>query len=136
MFKKCILHNSFSNLIKAFVINQQVRSISTRSGTSAIEKFDFELAKRELSSELEKKSKIFFKIFEHDSFHPLPFALNQWQLNEFQKLQESIYLALKSIVSNYNNDIRIKDVYRFSPKINQILQLYQHKPYLSVGSYR
>lgn len=98
--------------------------------------FDFDYAKNEFKENLANKSKATFDIVGPKSCYPLPILLTQRQLDEMEKIQEALCLAIKCIVSNYHQDERIQSIYKFSNQIKSILDLYKEKSYFNIGSYR
>jgi hypothetical protein len=82
------------------------------------------------------KTNEFFSVVDRNCLNLAPILLKQENLDEFERLQSSLHRAIIQLVSNYHNDERIRAVFRFRPRIDQILLLYKNLPFQSVGSYR
>lgn len=85
---------------------------------------------------IKNKSCMFHDIVGKTTTNPYPFLISNFQLNQYQLIQEALINSIKAIVNNYESDLRIKSTYNFSHDINEILDLYKNIPYTSVGSYR
>jgi len=68
--------------------------------------------------------------------NPLPILVSESQVKEYANIQEALSVAIKTIVSNYFTDDRIKLQYDLDEKVKGILEMYKNKAYSKIGSYR
>lgn len=97
--------------------------------------FDVDLAEEKFASQLRKQVSTHVDIF-NESVNPLPIVLKRHHLNELHRIQEAVFFAIKTIVSNYHRDERIQSMYKFSRRVEHILKLHEGKPYTNIGAYR
>lgn len=98
---------------------------------------DFKFMKESVDKFLKiNKSSLYSEIAGKNGTNPYPFIISQRELSEQRKIQEAVYFTMKSIVTNYNFDSRIRETYDFSDQVKEIIKLCDDKPYDYVGSYR
>ncbi len=69
------------------------------------------------------------------SFNPYPIEINQEEYLRQHNLQRVLYKAIKGIVTNFFNDVRLQALYGFSDEIMDLLSAVRDQDYLP-GSYR
>lgn len=70
-----------------------------------------------------------------DSFSPVPVVVNREEIVRMEKLCQVLNKALTSVVSAYFSDGRIRAIYNFDERLNNILSIANAQPY-EVGMYR
>ncbi len=70
-----------------------------------------------------------------DSFSPVPVAVNRNEIVRMEKLCQVLNKALTSVVNAYFDDERIRAIYNFDDRLNNILNIASAQPY-EVGMYR
>ncbi|WP_316824236.1 hypothetical protein [Pedobacter miscanthi] len=70
-----------------------------------------------------------------DSFSPIPVAVNRKEIARMEDLCRVLNKALTSVVNAYFKDDRIRAIYNFDERLNNILNIAQVQPY-EVGMYR
>ncbi|QXU40944.1 hypothetical protein [Pedobacter sp. D749] len=70
-----------------------------------------------------------------DSFSPVPVAVNRGEIVRMEELCQVLNKALTSVVRAYFSDERIRAIYNFDERLNNILSIANAQPY-EVGMYR
>ena len=129
---------NFGNLKKSINKNYEQDLLSKPNHLNLASNFEtFKKIQKHVCKYLnEKKSKIFSEIVGANRTNPYPFIVTKKQIDDYQRIQEALYYSIKTIVTNYQRDYRIQEVYKFSSEIKEILDLCNEKPYKHIGAYR
>jgi hypothetical protein len=91
--------------------------------------------KKDLLDLLDRKNENHLFV-DKSTVNPLPILVSESQVKEYANIQEALSVAIKTIVSNYFIDDRIKLQYDLDEKVKGILEMYKNKAYSKIGSYR